>query len=90
MGEREQARIEYDMLPKGLPEQLFWEAEFAFLDKDYDKAGPIYEKILTIEYQAAAMNSYLDAYKARAMEALTWMLNKCAEEDAKKEEESHA
>ena len=80
MNEREQAQIEYDMLPKGVPEQLFWEAEFAYLDKDYDKAGPIYEKILDIKYEAQTMNSYLDAYKARALQVLGWMQEQCDKE----------
>jgi glycosyltransferase involved in cell wall biosynthesis len=86
MGERDIARKEYELLPKGVPEQLFWEANFAFEDKDYDKAGPIYEKILEIQYEAQSMNSYLDAYKAHAMEKLGWMLEQCNAEEAKKEE----
>ncbi len=86
MGEADVARQEYTLLPLGTPEQLFWEANFAFEYKDYDKAGPIYEKILEIEYQPQSMNSYLDAYKAHAIEKLTWMKEQCEAEEAKKEE----
>lgn len=89
MNEGEVARQEYTMLPDGVPEKMFWEAEFAFQDKDYDKAGPIYEKILEIEYQPQSMNSYLDAYKARSLQILSWMNDQCNAEEAKKEEVSH-
>jgi tetratricopeptide (TPR) repeat protein len=90
MNEREQAKLEYAMLANGSPEKLFWEAEFAFLDKDYDKAGPIYEKILEIQYKPQSMNSYLDAYKARAINILSWMQEQCNAEEAKKEEVPNA
>jgi tetratricopeptide (TPR) repeat protein len=90
MNDRDQAKIEYDMLSEGTPERLFWEAEFAFLEKDYDKAGPIYEKILEIQYQPQSMNSYLDAYKARAVNILSWMQEQCNAEEAKKEEVTDA
>lgn len=76
MGEMPIAREEYTMLPSGVPEQMFWEAEFAYIDKDYDKAGPIYEAILEIKYEPQSMNSYLDAYKARAIQVLTAMQEK--------------
>lgn len=76
MGEALIAREEYTMLPQGVPEQMFWEAEFAYTDKDYDKAGPIYEAILEIKYEPQSMNSYLDAYKARAIQVLTAMQEK--------------
>ncbi len=76
MGEIPVAREEYTMLPQGVPEQMFWEAEFAYIDKDYDKAGPIYEAILEIQYEPQSMNSYLDAYKARALQVLTAMQEK--------------
>lgn len=90
MGEREQAKLEFEMLPEGIPEQMFWEAEFAFLDKDYDKAGPIYEKILQIQYEPQSMNSYLDAYKMRAITILSWMQEQYEAKEAKKEEVAHA
>lgn len=90
MGEKDVARQEHAMLTPGTPEYLFWEAEFALQDKDYDKAGPIYENILEIKYQPQSMNSYLDAYKARAFNILTWMKEQCEAEENKESEVSNA
>jgi glycosyltransferase involved in cell wall biosynthesis len=87
MGEMPIAREEYTMLPSGVPEQMFWEAEFAYIDKDYDKAGPIYEAILEIKYEPQSMNSYLDAYKARAIQVLTAMQEKFNKESEAAHEE---
>lgn len=91
MGEREVAREELKMLPAEAPETLFWSAEFAYLDKDHDTAGPLYERILDIQYEPHSMNSYLDAYKMRAVQILSWMQQQYEADEAQKEREiAHA
>ncbi len=73
MGEIEAAKAEILMLPEGSPERIFFDAEMLMRDKNDEAAGPLYEKLLEIEYAPQSMNSFLDAYKNRAIQVLSKM-----------------
>jgi glycosyltransferase involved in cell wall biosynthesis len=72
-GQIDVAKQEFELLQDGTPEKWFYEASFAYAEKDYDRAGPLYEKILNTVYEPQSMNSYLDAYKVRSLEVLEKM-----------------
>lgn len=90
MGNFEEARTELLSLKEGSPERIFWEAEMALHDKQDEIAGPLYEKLLEIEYEPQSMNSYLDAYKNRAIQVLSKMQELYLAANPEEKEIAHA
>lgn len=90
MGEIEAGKLEIAMLPKESPERIFWDAEMALRNKEDEVAGPLYEKLLAIEYAPQSMNSYLDAYKNRALQVLTKLAGEYYEAHPEEKEVGYA